>query len=98
MNYEAMPYAELKEIHEKLGLLLATKREEALEQIKGQIASLGFSAEDLVTKKNGKRAPARLKYRNPENPAETWTGKGRKPTWMQAMLDGGKAKEDFLID
>src|SRR4051794_12275797 len=31
----------------------------------------------------GKVAP---KYRNPDNPAETWTGRGRQPRWVQAAL------------
>ncbi len=34
----------------------------------------------------GKVAP---KYRNPSNPSETWTGRGRSPLWVQAMKDAG---------
>ena len=26
------------------------------------------------------------KYRNPQNPDETWTGIGRSPKWVQAIL------------
>jgi DNA-binding protein H-NS len=38
------------------------------------------------------------KYRNPENPVETWTGRGLMPRWMTAALKGGKKKrEDFAI-
>ncbi len=43
------------------------------------------------------RAPA-VKYRDPESPENTWTGRGRTPRWMVAATKGGKArKEDFLI-
>jgi len=37
------------------------------------------------------------KYRNPENPAETWAGRGLKPRWLTAAIKGGKDLDDFLI-
>ena len=38
------------------------------------------------------------KFRNPDNPSETWTGRGLQPRWMRAALnDGGKNLEDFRI-
>jgi DNA-binding protein H-NS len=45
-------------------------------------------------KKLGKVAP---KYRNPANPKETWTGRGKHPRWMAALIAKGKKAEDFLI-
>lgn len=38
-----------------------------------------------------------MKYRDPKNAANEWSGRGRSPKWMQAYLDAGKKKEDFLI-
>ena len=37
------------------------------------------------------------KYRNSENPAETWAGRGLKPRWLTAAIKGGKTLDDFLI-
>ncbi|KAF1716582.1 nucleoid protein H-NS [Pseudoxanthomonas wuyuanensis] len=45
-------------------------------------------------RKLGKVAP---KYRNPANPKETWTGRGKQPRWMAALTAKGKKPEDFLI-
>lgn len=42
----------------------------------------------------GKVAP---KYRNPANVSETWTGRGRQPRWMAALVNSGKSPADFLI-
>ena len=42
----------------------------------------------------GKVAP---KYRNPANPKETWTGRGKHPRWMAALIAKGKKADDFLI-
>lgn len=38
-----------------------------------------------------------VKYRNPANKEETWTGRGLKPRWMTAQIAKGKKPEDFLI-
>lgn len=46
-------------------------------------------------RKLGKVAP---KYRNPANPKETWTGRGKQPRWMAELTaKGNKKPEDFLI-
>lgn len=37
------------------------------------------------------------KYRNPENPSETWAGRGLKPRWLTAAMKSGKKLEDFAI-
>jgi hypothetical protein len=42
----------------------------------------------------GRVAP---KCQNPENPAETWAGRGLKPRWLTAAIKGGKELDDFLI-
>ena len=36
-------------------------------------------------------------YRNPNNHAETWTGRGRKPRWLVAALDAGNTVEQCRI-
>lgn len=45
-------------------------------------------------RKLGKVAP---KYRNPAKPSETWSGRGKHPRWMAALIKKGKKPEDFLI-
>ena len=37
------------------------------------------------------------RYRNPENSAETWSGKGRKPAWVDRMRRKGVRLEDMEI-
>src|SRR5690349_15221222 len=38
------------------------------------------------------------KYRNPDNPEETWAGRGRKPKWVQDHLDQGTPLDELLIN
>ncbi|RME59368.1 H-NS histone family protein [Candidatus Parcubacteria bacterium] len=48
-------------------------------------------------KRGGTRGIVPPKYRNPDNPAETWTGRGRKPKWVEEALNQGKTLDDLLI-
>jgi len=41
--------------------------------------------------------PVSPKYRNPDEPAETWAGRGKRPRWLVAQLRSGKRIDDFRI-
>lgn len=70
------------EIAESLGLaVIETKKRKA-------------RAEKGAVEKKVKGAP---KYRNSADTALTWTGKGRKPGWVQLYLDNGGELESLLI-
>ncbi len=41
-----------------------------------------------------RRARAKLTYRNPENPGQTWSGRGKQPPWVkEARKDGATLEE-----
>ncbi|MGN6513685.1 MAG: H-NS histone family protein [Lysobacteraceae bacterium] len=37
------------------------------------------------------------KYRNPANPKETWTGRGKQPRWLATETAKGRKLDEFLI-
>jgi DNA-binding protein H-NS len=41
--------------------------------------------------------PVPPKYRNPDQPSETWAGRGKQPRWLIAQLRSGKGIDDFRI-
>lgn len=43
------------------------------------------------------RSKVAPKYRNPNNPEETWTGRGRAPKWMAEHIAAGGSKDDLAI-
>jgi DNA-binding protein H-NS len=43
------------------------------------------------------RTAVKAKYRSPTDPSQTWTGRGRKPKWVQEWIDGGNELENLLI-
>ena len=37
------------------------------------------------------------KYRNPNDPSQTWAGRGLQPHWLRDALKSGKKLDSFLI-
>ncbi len=37
------------------------------------------------------------KFRNPANPQQTWTGRGKRPHWFSDALKAGKQPQDLAI-
>lgn len=73
-------------------------RANALAAAKAAAAEHGFSLTDLFGDgKKAAKAIAPPKYKHPENPAKTWSGRGRQPEWIKEGLAAGRALEDFLI-
>lgn len=63
---------------------------------------LGMSVAEVVgLEKPARRGPSASKvapkYRNPDNPEQTWTGRGQKPVWLRELLEQGFSLDDFLI-
>ena len=57
---------------------------------------MGFSLSDLVGSKRMRKGGI-PKYRHPDDPTVTWTGKGRRPDWIKSALAEGKSLDDLLI-
>ncbi|MBK0328639.1 H-NS histone family protein [Rhodobacteraceae bacterium F11138] len=69
------------------------ERRDALKAAENAAAEYGFSLEELLSDKMGRgagKAPKSApKYRNPENPDQTWSGRGRKPKWVHDAIANG---------
>jgi DNA-binding protein H-NS len=48
-------------------------------------------------KKASTRKPVKPKYRDPSNAKNTWSGRGKRPIWLQQALEKGSKLEDFAI-
>ena len=63
-------------------------------------AALGGKTKGKAAKSTAAKAPKAKratagrkvapKYRDPANPAQTWTGRGRTPVWVQALQAAGQ--------
>jgi DNA-binding protein H-NS len=72
----------------------ATKR--LVSKVEKLAAAQGLTLAQLAQLANGEapvvkssRTVGEIKYRNPVNPSQGWTGKGRKPGWVIDYLANG---------
>ncbi len=96
MSYKDLTELELKIRKAKAGVQDRT-RNELKEKVEAMVAAAGFKMSDLFGGRGGKGRKVAAKYVNPDDPAETWTGRGRKPRWLSAKLKDGDRIEKFLI-
>ena len=75
----------------------ARKRKEAQGALEAKAKEMGFSLAELTGKQKTARTAGVPKYVHPENPSQTWTGRGRQPGWIKEALAEGKSIEDFRI-
>jgi DNA-binding protein H-NS len=66
-------------------------------QVKREYLKRCEEARRLVRKRGGLVEGAGPRYRNPENPAETWSGKGKRPSWVEAALAKGQTLASLEI-
>ncbi|TCO75563.1 nucleoid protein H-NS [Plasticicumulans lactativorans] len=82
-----------------------TKLFDVRNQIESLASSVGRSVEELMNlDARRKRAAAKpaatervVKYRNTTDASQTWSGRGKRPRWLQEALDSGAKLENFLV-
>ena len=88
------------EVQEALAARKLTEKAEVKEKLAALAEKNGYSVDELFGKarrSNGVKGKVAPKYRNPNNPSEMWTGRGRMPLWIKALTDKGAKREKFLI-
>ena len=102
-DLESLSLGELKKLQKDVAKAIATfedrQKAEARAKVEALARELGYSLAELVgTETKSARAPAAAKYRHPENPALTWSGRGRKPQWFVEALSAGKTATDLAMN
>jgi DNA-binding protein H-NS len=101
-DLEKMTYSDLTEMEARIGRLKIERQNSERAAVRKQLMDLakqhGFDVRDLIDGRRKGKGSVAAKYRDPKNPQNTWTGRGRMPRWMTAATRGGRAtKDDFLI-
>lgn len=104
---ESMNLDELWSLHEEISSLLADRIQAEKLELEKRLAVLhrGIASPEeqadagsLPVAKRRRKYPRVLpKYRNPQSPSETWSGRGKLPRWLVAAIKTGKGIEEFRI-
>ena len=82
----------------KIAATLVAKMKAEIKAIDNRLRQLNGPIQS--TKKANRRPyPIVLpKFQNPNQPSQTWAGRGKRPRWLTAYLRSGKQIDDFRIE
>jgi len=90
-----------KDLEREIARRKVEDKQKAIADLQKLAAERGFSLNELLGadggKRGAKRGPVAPQYRNPANAEQTWTGRGRKPQWVNDHLAKGGKLEDLHV-
>jgi len=95
-NLAILSVDELWRLHGEIEKILSSKMEAEKQKLEDRLVQLNGRTE-LKARTRRPYPKVRPKYRNPERPFETWSGRGKQPRWVRAQLVSGKKFDDLLI-
>lgn len=99
INLKGMSFDQLIDLRDNAERIIKQRATAEKRNLEEKLARLSKFAGQFIpgrrrSLKGRKIAP---KYSNPENPSETWAGRGVRPRWLQAQLKQGRNLEEFAI-
>src|SRR5260221_11827434 len=98
MNLKSMSIDKLTKLRDQVGTALHSKVANERRTLEAEITKLSrLSTSQLRSKGLGVRGPVAPKYRNPENPSETWAGPGLTARWLAAAIKASKKHQHLRM-
>jgi DNA-binding protein H-NS len=101
MALKTMSIARLQDLKAKVEAAISENVGSRRHELEAELSKLagyaGGGRRGRPAGRGGPRGAVAPKYRNPENPSETWAGRGLRPRWLVAAMKGGKKLEHFAI-
>ncbi len=103
IDYTNLSPKDLKEVQDRAHAaersFQAQRKAEARQELIDHAASKGFTLAELYGGKpsSHKSHTVAIKYQDPDNSSDTWTGRGRKPNWLVAKINKGGTLENFEL-
>jgi DNA-binding protein H-NS len=98
--FERMSVDDLWKLHVEVGEALAIKLVAEKEVLEGRLKQLKAnpsSERRIATSERRQYPPVIPKFRNPNDPSETWSGRGKQPRWLKHQLVSGHSIDEFKI-
>ena len=107
-NLDAMSIDEMWQLHEQISSVLSIRLTSEKRELEKRLAQLRHEKEmrrseaagsdaNGVPRERRKYPRVFAKYRNPQVPSETWSGRGKRPRWLTAALEAGRKIDEFAI-
>ena len=100
VNLDSLSIADLNKLKNTIDSTIVNKKQSELVALRQSVDQLidnsPFTLQEVLEAKPA-RKPVQPKYRNPNDANQVWTGRGRKPRWVEDCLNNGMDLADILI-
>ena len=94
-------YTELVKPKSDLEAALETVKKKTAERLREEYRQAaeesGLTLAEVLAKPKKTKSAATVQYRDPEDAANTWSGRGRKPKWVEDCLERGLTLDDLSV-
>ncbi len=102
MELSKLTIEELKELMDKTKVELKKRELDEIAKAREEVLAIAHKIGVPIAELIGKRpraalGPVAVRYRNPDDASQKWTGRGRKPKWVNDCIEAGKALDDLLV-
>jgi len=112
VDVSKLSYAELLQLSKELEQQISEKRDEELKVLVDgfakKVQASGFTVDEAMValqpytaatkrKNNQARSSAPVLYRDPSNPENTWSGRGRAAKWISDYEAAGRSRDEFKV-
>ena len=96
---EKMELDDLWNLHQRIIDILDRKLENEKRRLQNQLNELGrrFSGSSADVRQRRPYPEVKPKYKNPNDPSETWSGRGKTPRWAAELIAAGRKLDEFKI-
>lgn len=100
-DLERMDLDDLWDLHQRIIPILDRKLESEKRKLQAQLDKLrrksGRPPVDVPqSRRRYPKVPQRFK--NPDNPSQTWSGRGKTPQWLTRLMAAGRDRDEFKIE
>jgi len=100
INIAELSVEQLNKLKADIEVASQHRRQTELMELRSKIDDLidnsPFTLEEIMEARK-MRKPVAPKYRNPNDSSLTWTGRGRRPRWVDECIDNGMSLEGMAI-
>jgi len=107
MDLSNMSLGDLRNLQEQIKQEMKQREQQEVQKAREQIMaiaqSVGVPLKDLIAaggrgaKTGTKSGSVAVRYRNPDDESQQWTGRGRQPKWVKEWVEGGKSLDKLRV-
>lgn len=107
MDLSNMSLGDLRNLQEQIKQEMKKREHQEVQKAREQILaiaqSVGVPLKDLISTssrggaKTANPGSVAVRYRNPENASQQWTGRGRQPKWVKEWVEGGNSLDKLRV-